>query len=194
MGAPGARLHSAAMDVSGRRRVFWGLTIVAAVGIAAHRFRSAPSPDAQPEQATTPAGSDGRPRLAGAKRRPGGSAPRLQVLGAEDDLGTMPEGLRQDLVSFDDVQLRAELASILLSFDTVELTIATCAGLPCRAEIRSADVAQLDAAVEAISARFQGHLLTEFREEGQGPSRAIVASFRIGTPHVEPLARFGPRR
>ena len=75
----------------------------------------------------------------------------------------MPEGLVQDLDSFDGVQLKAELESLALSHPQVRVVEAACTGLPCRAQAASTNEAQLNAFADAVQKRFQGHvsMLTE---------------------------------
>jgi hypothetical protein len=124
-----------------------------------------------------------RPVVAVARRA---SAP---TEGKSDRLAEMPQGLAQDLRTFNDAQIRAELQSIALSFEEVELVEAVCPTLPCRAEVASTEVAELNRFVEAVSNRFQHYLSTEFR---RGDDETIHALFAIGVPHQTPLARFDP--
>jgi hypothetical protein len=95
----------------------------------------------------------------------------------------MPKGLAHDLARFNDVQLRAELESLVLSFPEVQVVEASCPALPCRAEVASADATALARFADAVRRRFQGFLRTEIGPDPAAPPRQR-ARFLIGTSHV----------
>lgn len=71
---------------------------------------------------------------------------------------TAAEGLAQDLAIMNAEQLRAELASIALSYPGVIVVGASCPTRPCRGELRAADPAELDRFLQMVRHRFQGHV------------------------------------
>jgi hypothetical protein len=112
------------------------------------------------------------------------SLPRLRPVAAtEQSPPPMPEGLAQDLETFDGVQLKAELESIALSHPEVRVVDAACTGLPCRAQATSTSAEQLKAFAQAVHQRFQGHVsIRTERLPGE-----LRATFWVGTT-PEPLA------
>jgi hypothetical protein len=111
--------------------------------------------------------------------------PRLLPATPEPTPPPMPEGLAQDLETFDGVQLKAELESIALSHPEVRVLDAACTGLPCRAQASSTSALQLSAFVRAVNERFQGHMSTRIERK----SGELQATFWVGTTPEPPAER-----